>query len=130
LYDDIAKLFEGLHAAMAFCRDQRLPELYCGVGRRAGPLVRYPVACSPQAWASAAPILLVQAVLGIVADAPARRLIVRNPRLPKPLRRLDVRGMRIRSALVDISFRRVGGHCHVDRLEVKGGPLKTQIEVD
>jgi glycogen debranching enzyme len=130
LVDDMAKLFEGLHAAMSFCRDQRLPELFCGVGRRAGPLVRYPVACSPQAWASAAPILMLQAILGIVADAPAGRLVVKNPKLPKPLRRLDIRGMRIGSALVDIGFRRAGSHCHVDRLEVTGGPLKTRIEVD
>jgi len=34
----------------------RLPELFCGIDRRAGegPTL-YPVACSPQAWAAAAP---------------------------------------------------------------------------
>jgi glycogen debranching enzyme len=130
LTQETDKLFEGLHAAMASCRDQRLPELFCGIGRRAGPLVRYPVACSPQAWASAAPVLFLQSILGIAADAPGGRLLVKNPRLPKPLRKLDLSGMRIGNSLVDLCFRRVGSRCHVEKLDVTGGSLKTQIEID
>ncbi len=130
LSEEMDKLFDGLHAAMSFCRDQRLPELYCGIGRRAGPLVRYPVACSPQAWASAAPVLFLQSILGIAADAPGGRLLVKNPRLPKPLRKIELTGMRIGNSLVDLCFRRVGSRCHVEKLDVTGGPLKTQIEVD
>ncbi len=45
----------------------RLPELYCGFERRAhaeSPTL-YPVACSPQAWASAAVFNLVKACLGL-----------------------------------------------------------------
>ena len=38
--------------------------------------------------------------------------------------------MRIGSALVSISFRRAGNRCHVDRLDVTGGPLKTDIQID
>ncbi|HLI15343.1 MAG TPA: glycogen debranching N-terminal domain-containing protein [Acidimicrobiales bacterium] len=42
----------------------RLPELMCGFDREEYPLpVRYPTSCSPQAWASAAPFLLVRSVL-------------------------------------------------------------------
>ena len=36
---------------------RRLPELFCGMPRESGNLVRYPVACSPQAWAAGAPFL-------------------------------------------------------------------------
>ena len=42
----------------------------------------YPVSCSPQAWASGALFMLLQAVLGLDPDATARRLRIRNPRLP------------------------------------------------
>ena len=51
--------------------DLRLHELYCGFDRRSGlPPVDYPVACSPQAWAAAVPLMLTQAFLGISAQAP------------------------------------------------------------
>jgi glycogen debranching enzyme len=44
--------------------DGRLPELFCGFdrGEFEGP-VPYPTACSPQAWAAAAPIQLIRALL-------------------------------------------------------------------
>ncbi|TLM87142.1 glycogen debranching N-terminal domain-containing protein [Pseudarthrobacter sp. NamE5] len=44
--------------------DGRLPELFCGFdrGEFPGP-VPYPTACSPQAWAAAAPIQLIRALL-------------------------------------------------------------------
>jgi glycogen debranching enzyme len=127
---EMMKTFDGLYAAMGFCRDRRLPELFCGIGKRSGPLVRYPVACSPQAWASAAPLSLLQSILGIRADAPRGRLIVRNPDLPKPVRHLELHGMRIGSSIVSMRFRRVGSRCHVDKLDVTGGALKTEIEID
>jgi glycogen debranching enzyme len=130
LHHEAMKAFDGLAAAMAYFRDHRLPELFCGIGKRSGAVVRYPVACSPQAWASAAPLLLVQSILGIEADAPHRRLVVKNPRLPRAVRKLEIHGMRIGSALVSISFRRAGARCHVDKLDVAGGPLKTDIQID
>ena len=124
------KTFDGLYAAMGYCRDRRLPELYCGIGRRSGALVRYPVACTPQAWASAAPLLLLQSILGIRADAPRGKLVVRNPALPGNVRKVELHGMRVGSSLVSMRFRRMGARCHVDKLEVTGGPLKTEIEID
>ncbi|MDQ0925015.1 glycogen debranching enzyme [Pseudarthrobacter sp. W1I19] len=44
--------------------DGRLPELFCGFdrGELAGP-VPYPTACSPQAWAAAAPVQLMRVLL-------------------------------------------------------------------
>ncbi len=130
LSHETTKAFDGLLAAMAYCRDRRLPELFCGIGKRSGPLVRYPVACSPQAWASAAPLLLVQSVLGLEADAPRGRLVVRNPRLPRSVRKLELHGIRIGNALVSLCFRRVGNRCHVDKLDVTGGALRTDIEIE
>ena len=41
-------------------QDASLPELFCGFDRTDGvPYVPYPVACRPQAWAAAAPLLLL-----------------------------------------------------------------------
>jgi glycogen debranching enzyme len=123
-------VFDGLYAAMSFFADARVPELFCGISRRHGPLVRYPVACSPQAWSAAAPFLLIQSILGIWVDAPRGRLTIKSPLLPPYVRRLDVRGMRIGSSVVSMRFRRVGARCHVDRLDVSGAPLRTQIELE
>jgi glycogen debranching enzyme len=130
LHYEAMKTFDGLYAAMGYCRDRRLPELYCGIGRRSGALVRYPVACIPQAWASAAPFLLVQSILGIRADAPSGRLVVKNPVLPRHVRKVELHGMRVGSSLVSMRFKHVGTRCHVDKLDVAGGPLKTEIEID
>ncbi|WP_236827901.1 MULTISPECIES: amylo-alpha-1,6-glucosidase [unclassified Blastococcus] len=69
-----------LDAAAAF--GGRLPELFCGFARhRFGQPVPYPTSCSPQAWASAAPLLLVRALLGVELDVPSRTLTL-QPRLP------------------------------------------------
>jgi len=130
LYPELATLFAGLYHAMAFFRDCRIPELFCGIERGSGPLVRYPVAGSPQAWSAASPFLLLQSILGLRVDAPARRLVVKNPQMPSFLRRIEFRNMRVGSASVSMRFRRVGGRCHIDRLDVSGGPLKTEIEMD
>src|SRR5262249_51925796 len=52
---------EGLFGASQYVDHHRLPELLCGFRRRPGegPTL-YPVACSPQAWAAGAVMLLVQ----------------------------------------------------------------------
>ncbi len=60
----------------------RLPELFCGFDRAdlPGP-VPYPTSCSPQAWASAAPVALVAAMLGLDPDLPDGRIGI-APNLP------------------------------------------------
>lgn len=60
----------------------RLPELYCGFPRETyNPPVPYPTSCSPQAWASAAPLLLLRSFMGLEPDVPRGRLVLR-PALP------------------------------------------------
>jgi glycogen debranching enzyme len=129
LRESALTVFNGLYAAMGELGDHRLPELFCGIRRGTGPLVRYPVAGSPQAWSSAAPFLLLQSILGIEPNAPERTLAIRNPRLPKFLRVLELKSMRIGDTLVDIRFRRIGSRCHVDHFKQRGGRLKTQVEL-
>ena len=84
---------------------QRLPELFCGMERQRGVrLVRYPVSCSPQAWASAAFFMILQATLGLFPEAPARVLHIRNPVLPDFLQELTVSGLSIGDARVSLQL--------------------------
>ena len=68
---DGANLLAGrLIEAAQWFPDLRLPELFCGFTRdEVGAPVAYPVACSPQAWAAAAPFYLLHTMLGLRADA-------------------------------------------------------------
>ncbi|MFR9751959.1 glycogen debranching N-terminal domain-containing protein [Nocardia sp. 004] len=89
-----------LDAAAVF--DGRLPELFCGFPRaRFATPVPYPTSCSPQAWASAAPLLLVRAFLGLDPDAPTRTLTAR-PQLPEHWGRVSLRALRLGATTVDL----------------------------
>ena len=121
----------GLHEAAIGADTQRLPELFCGMDRQRGVrLVRYPVSCSPQAWASAAFFLILQASLGLYPEAPARVLHVRNPVLPDFLDQLTIGGMAIGDARVSLQFRRHGERTLANLLSVEGGSLQVRIELD
>jgi glycogen debranching enzyme len=101
------RLLDSLFAASAFFEGQRLPELFCGFERSTGngPTL-YPVACSPQAWASGAALMLLQSSLGIWINAPARRILLSRPRLPSQVTRLEIRGLKVNDASIHILIRR------------------------
>ncbi|HEU5107706.1 MAG TPA: glycogen debranching N-terminal domain-containing protein [Micromonosporaceae bacterium] len=102
-----------LDAAAAF--GDRPPELYCGFPRdRFSPPVPYPTSCSPQAWASAAPLLLVRAALGLAPHVPRRALTLR-PRLPGSWGGVALSDLRLGPATVTLT-------AHVDHATVDGLP--------
>jgi glycogen debranching enzyme len=71
----------------------RLPELYGGSGKDSEAVpTPYPPACRPQAWAAAAPVAIITALLGIEPDVPGGTLRV-APVRPFPWRRFEVRGL-------------------------------------
>ncbi len=86
---------------------RRLPELFCGLKRRPteGPTL-YPVACSPQAWASAAPFLVLAGCLGISVQAERGRIIFDRPFLPEGIQQLAIRGLRCGKVVVDLLLER------------------------
>jgi glycogen debranching enzyme len=128
--DAALKLLEGLYAASLHFRRQRLPELFCGLGRAEGEyLVKYPVSCSPQAWASGALFLLLQACLGLKPDAPRRTLTISNPQLPEFVGAADLYGMRVGGSRVSLHFARHGARTHADLLGTEGDEIKVQIEI-
>lgn len=104
-------IFEGVLAAASYMDLRRLPELYCGFRRRrgAGPTL-YPVACSPQAWASGSLFLMIRAALGVEFDPSARAIRFRNPRLPSFFDEIALRHLVMNDAAVDVELRRRGSH--------------------
>ena len=107
--DDFALIFEALLEAAANSEAYRLPELFAGFSRTEFETpVPYPVACQPQAWAAGAIPYLVTGGLGLVPDALNGRLRVRRPSLPRWLNRVEVSGLRVADARVDLLFERAG----------------------
>ncbi len=102
-----ARIAEAMFEVAVQDRDLRLPELFCGFPRHASrSVVAYPVACIPQAWAAAAPFMLLQALLGITAHAPSNRLTVDRPTLPPWLESVELSGVRVAGSHLRLAFRR------------------------
>jgi glycogen debranching enzyme len=99
----------------------RLPELFCGLDRNRGqgPTL-YPVACSPQAWAAAAPFLLVQACLGISIDGNSNRILFDAPYLPEGIPQLTIKGLRSGKGSADVFLERRNDGVRMDVLDRRG----------
>ena len=106
LSDGIAPIFNGMMQTAAYMDQRRLPELFCGFPRRRsrGPTL-YPVACSPQAWASGAVFQLLQALLGLECDLAGRAIRLRNPAVPLSVGDITVRNMRLGDAAISFMVR-------------------------
>jgi hypothetical protein len=101
LHDELWALARSLLDAAGLFEDNRLPELFCGFDRSAGIPIPYREANVPQAWAAAAPALIVQVLLALVPDVPRGRWYV-APHLPDWLQRLEVRGISSGEGTVDL----------------------------
>jgi glycogen debranching enzyme len=77
----------------------RLPEAFAGYSRTETIVpVRYPTACSPQAWAAGTPLLLLRVMLGL---EPTTNGLTVRPHLPAEVSRLLVRGLPGRWGMAD-----------------------------
>ena len=117
----IETLFGGLFSAATYMDQRRLPELFCGFQRQHGhgPTL-YPVACSPQAWASATPFTLLEASLGLEFDPFKGEIRLRNPRLPEFLDEVMLRDLRLSASSVDLRVRRHGDTVSLDTPRISG----------
>jgi len=106
------RLADGLlRAGLAF--GGRLPELFCGFSAESfSPPVPYPTSCSPQAWASAAPFMLLRAFLGLEPDVP-NRTVRMNPNLPRSWGALTLDRLRLGGHLVRIGAN-AQAHYHIE----------------
>ncbi|HLN08985.1 MAG TPA: amylo-alpha-1,6-glucosidase, partial [Xanthobacteraceae bacterium] len=123
----VDSVFKGLFEAATYMDLRRLPELYCGFQRRRrqGPTL-YPVACAPQAWASGAPFLLLQASLGLEFDPAKNEIRLCNPGLPSFLGEVKLSGLRLGTSSVDLTILRHNGHV---ALEVARNCGNVQVSV-
>jgi glycogen debranching enzyme len=80
----------------------QLPELFAGFDRsRLRTPAAYPTSCSPQAWASASPLLWLRTLLRVDPWASHQRVWL-DPHLPERIRRLEVRGISIGDEQIDV----------------------------
>ena len=107
LKGSVAMVLAGLMDASIFFDLHRLQELFCGFPRRPGESpTLYPVACAPQAWASGALFLLVEAALGLRIVAPENKVIFSKPFLPPFLPQVSIRDLKVGDATVDLLLTR------------------------
>jgi glycogen debranching enzyme len=107
-FDDlVAAPFTGLFEAGETMDAHRLPELFCGFHRRPGegPTL-YPVACSPQAWASGVVFHLIQACVRLRVDADRRVLSIERAVLPPFLTFMRILGIELPFGQIDLLFER------------------------
>jgi glycogen debranching enzyme len=112
--EEAGRVLKSLFDASEYCDGARLPELYCGFPRRTGyGPTRYPVACSPQAWASGAPFMLLTGLLGLHPDAEHQRLTLHQPTLPDWLTTLELKGLPVGKHHAHLKFVHVDGQTEV-----------------
>lgn len=106
LNDGVSRIFTSLYEASLHTNPHRLPELICGFARSSpgdGP-TPYPVACSPQAWSSAALLGAVKAALGLNFDASNRTLLLDRPVLPRFIDSMSFNRLLIGNVSLDLEL--------------------------
>jgi len=107
---------------------QRPPELFCGFEHDGfNTPVQYPVACSPQAWASGTIFQLISVMVNLVPNVPNNQLHIIDPCLLNSINRLSIQNLRIGQTLLDLEFERIGDttSCRVNK---KRGNIRVIIE--
>ena len=106
----------------------RPPELFCGYERTPDNTpVKYPVACSPQAWATGSIFQLLQMMVNLVPDTRNNCLRIIDPALPASINSLALHNLRIGPTLLDLEFER-SGTTTACRVAKKRGNLRVVIE--
>jgi glycogen debranching enzyme len=121
MVDHANRIIEGQLAAAAHQRGA-LPELFAGFSiDELGVPAGYPTSCSPQAWAAAAPLLWLRAMLRLDPQAVQGRVWL-EPTLLDSMARLRVEGIRVAGCAMTVTVE--GGEVEVagaDGLEVMPG---------
>ncbi len=85
--EEAARIASGILDAAEFF-DGRLPEAFGGYAREVTKYpVQYPTSCSPQAWSTGAPLLLLRTMLGL---EPVGDHLVIDPALPQGIGHLEL----------------------------------------
>lgn len=120
--DEANRLARDLFEAASHFQRHRLPELYAGLPRKESAFpVPYVSANTPQAWAAGSVFHLLQAILGLRADAPRRTLYV-YPTLPRWLPDLQLTGLAVAGTRLSLRFWREGNRSRWAVLDQQGRP--------
>ncbi|WP_018042014.1 amylo-alpha-1,6-glucosidase [Methylobacterium sp. 88A] len=121
LKPEASRIFQGMFDTALYQDQKRLPELFCGFMRRnqRGP-VSYPVACSPQAWAAAAPFAFLSACIGLEIQHDRNRIRLRNPTLPDFLEGVSIFNLKLGDSRIDLRVQRYGSDVTVNVLRRVG----------
>jgi glycogen debranching enzyme len=129
-HDAADRIASRMFEAAQHSPDFRLPELFCGFDRGVADVpVPYPVACSPQAWAAATPLFLLQTMLGMRANAADGILELDRPHLPSWLGKVTVDELQVGEQSVDLLFHRWRGSTTSAEVLRRSGPLELVIRV-
>jgi glycogen debranching enzyme len=133
LIDHSLNLAQGLIDMTMMQPYHRPPELFCGYEQNGfNAPIQYPVACSPQAWATGTIFQLITMIVNFVPNAPSNQLRIIDPVLPKSINHLSIHNLRVGQTILDLEFARAGGRvgdtitCKVSK---KQSDLRVVIEV-
>jgi len=122
--------FEGLMRATSYLDHRRIPELFCGFRRRPGRApTLYPAACSPQAWAAAAPFSLIQSMLGLEFRPQDAEVRLNNPVVPPMAGAVTLRNVTLGNASADFTVRPSIGGVALEVLRTRGD-LRISLVID
>jgi glycogen debranching enzyme len=118
--DEAARVAAGILDAAEFF-DGRLPEAFGGYARSQTKYpVQYPTSCSPQAWSTGAPLLLLRTMLGL---EPTGEHLVVDPALPVNIGRIELLDIPGRWGRIDAFGR---GRLEVDGPRTRRGTSRTR----
>ena len=128
LNDEACRICDGIVSAASHFSRHRLPEVFAGFSRNQFPTpVRYPVACHPQAWAAGSVPFMIDSLLGLAPDAFQNKLRIVRPVLPASVQHLELLGLKVSDASVDIRFeRKPNGEIATNVIKASG---KIEVEV-
>ncbi len=128
LIDQALELAQGILDMTQRQPYQRPPELFCGYERiDDNDPVQYPVACTPQAWATGSIFHLLQMMVNLVPDVQNNCLRIIDPALPESINQLSLHNLRVGPTLLDLEFER-SGNTTACRVAKKRGNLRVVIE--
>jgi glycogen debranching enzyme len=105
---EVAAVARDISRAASYFRNSQLPELYAGIQRDGTNFpVQYLGANVPQAWAAGSAFMLLQAMLGLIPDAPHGKLYI-DPALPAWMPDVTLKDLTVGRERLTIRFRREG----------------------
>ena len=127
-YDNFSSLFTAMCEAAGAYMQFRLPELFAGLDRGGHNVpIKYPVACSPQAWSAGTVPFMLMGSLGLKARCPGPQADSGKPIPSRVVEPGEHQSRRIGDSLIGLEFQRKARGTLVD-IEKKRGDIRVTVE--